>query len=156
MGDTFYGLLKAAIDDGLNPDEAVELVLGNEDFLDHMRVMLAARVRMMIRQQNRAAEHRAEVAWKAGQVQTAKRELMGRSFALPDGRFVEWETATAGEHLQRASWQHNKAQAMERDARLHNVAAQVIDETGVSCLGEIESLTPWPELLEVAAGVEAG
>lgn len=153
---TFYGTLSAAIDDGLSPEDAVDLVIDSEDFKEHMRVMLTSRVRMLMRTQNRAAERRAEDAWKAGEMQTAKKELMGRSFALPDGRFVPWETATAGEHLQRASWQHTRAVALERDARLHTVAAQMIEETGVRCLGEIESLAPWPELLEGASEVEAG
>lgn len=147
----FTTIINSAIDDGLDIDATVDIVIGTDQFQEHVRAMLRQRVANIARNRGRQAERRAEVAWRAGNVVTASKELVGQTFALPDGRFVEWHRATASEHRQRAQWQRNRAASLAQDARLHEVAAQVIEEAGVVCLGEIKSLTPWPELVNANA-----
>lgn len=153
--ETFTGTLRTALENGATPEEAAALVIDQPEYRDHLMASLRTRAALILRNINRAAEHRAEDQWQHGNPLAARRELVGHTFALPDGRFVEWTKATAADHRARAQWQRRYMASIQRDIRLHEVAAQVIEEAGVECLDQIESLQPWPELTTAVPEIEA-
>lgn len=154
---TFYGTIRTAIEDGKSPEEAAELVMRSEAFRDRMRTVIAQVARSMARQETREAEKEFQYEWKQGNVRTAVKTILGHGFFLPSGDYVEWMTATTAQHLARAQWQRRSAEAQLRDAQLHEVAADVIKKHGKTCLGDFDTLAPWPELeAEATKEIEAG
>ncbi len=65
-------------------------------------------------------------------------KLIGKRFALPDGRFVHWLTATADEHRLRADMQRRNAAGCAKSAERHEHAAEMIEAAGALCLADIK------------------
>lgn len=93
----------------------------------------------------RSAAHRVEIAvhHDLGTAETAEDRITARErlndigFHLPDGRFVEWTSATASEHRERADWYRDNAKRLQAVAKWHEAAAREIEAAGVTCLAEI-------------------
>lgn len=67
----------------------------------------------------------------------ARRELVSKTFPLPNGERVPWLKATAAQHRMRAEWQRKRGLSCLSDARIHEVAAEQIEASGVECLEEL-------------------
>lgn len=67
----------------------------------------------------------------------ALRALLSKSFRVDKGAdLVSWGKATAAQHRQRATALRNQARGVQETAGRHETAAQLIDDTGTSCLEE--------------------
>lgn len=67
----------------------------------------------------------------------ARRELVSKTFPLPNGERVPWLKATAAQHRMRAEWQRKRGLSCLSDARIHEVAAEQIEASGVECLEDL-------------------
>lgn len=149
---TVRALLASLYDEGFAEDDAIDRVLVDADEATMARFVRVA-MRDVYRNLDRTRTRHAEDGVRTSAVgQTlgdavsgpaARAALMERSFSLPDGRFVEWLSATADDHRMRARWQRANATGARLDAELHEAAAAVIVEHGVTCLADLpEDLRP--------------
>lgn len=143
----------------LDPEAATDQALDGmtkAQLIAFVRPIVLMRARQEQRRHTRRLEREAfrpRVASVGSEtVQTrpqAMQELNRRTFPLPSGGSVAWGEATVNDHLARAGWQRSLAASIVADAEVHEYAARLIEEAGVSCLDEIPN---WDSLLdEVAA-----
>jgi hypothetical protein len=74
----------------------------------------------------------------ASDVVTMRSELVGASFALGDGRLVEWLKATVDEHLARIAYLQKFVAGIDTTIAAHQEAIARIQKFGGTCLGDIE------------------
>jgi L-lactate utilization protein LutC len=128
---------------GLGPRDAAQAAvaqLSAEQLRDSVMPIAEGLARDVIRRQARRVEDDAfAVVEETGEfsVVLGREELVAQHFALPDGRWVRWDTATADDHIARAQWQETYASACTIDAQRHRQAAAFISQNGVTCLAEI-------------------
>jgi hypothetical protein len=136
MNATMDGVLRKHLEAGKTPEQAAKAVLDSREHRQLLLPLLVWRAHKVTRQETRAVEREVR---KAGMdAPAARQELVGRTFALPDGRLVGWLEATAEDHLARAGWQRDHARAIVADAELHEEAAKRITDAGVTCLADLE------------------
>jgi hypothetical protein len=68
----------------------------------------------------------------------AQKQLLGRSFSLPDGRWVTYFDSTSNDHRMRATWQRGRADSIMEDANRHEKLAMLMDEEDAEKLGDID------------------
>lgn len=76
----------------------------------------------------------------------AQKQLLKRSFHLPDGRWVSYENSTPADHEQRAQWQRGRADSIAKDAERHDALAQLMRDNGVNRLGDLD-IDLWKDLI---------
>lgn len=149
----FYSEAISLMEEGMEAEDAVASLLKRKEFMPNIVKLLAGQLRAQYRATtSRPAEQEAATALVSGNVESARSQLLGHSFALPNGKFVPWVEATADEHRARSMWQRNRARSITQDATLHEFAAQLIEEAGVRNLGEIKSIDRHPELAAAMKG----
>lgn len=134
--DTLSSIIRGMLAEGVEPDVIADKVMEDPALRDLLRPIIAWQAKHMLRAQTRAVEQTIRPDAIGGMA--ARRLLVGRYFPLGDGTFVEWATATAVQHLARATWQRQHAAASMADAERHEVAAKRITEAGVACLADLD------------------
>ena len=139
-----YTAMRAALAKYRDVDKATHAYLASLT-VNELRSQLYPHVRnsmrLIDRGQTRRIEEKLLGAQSAGResvVLSDLAEFIGKRFALPDGSLVETLKATVAQHAARAEWQRNMAAGSLRDAERHELAIAMIEEAGVTCLGEIK------------------
>jgi hypothetical protein len=132
-------------DQGMTPEDAVSSIIDVPEYRENVVKLIAGVARQKInREPTRIMEATALAQMGNRDFKNAKQTLIRTQFALPNGTLVPYAAATAEQHRLRATWSDQRSKAYAENARLHSICAQVIEEAGVTCLGEIESIENYP------------
>lgn len=163
MNETIRELLYRLIEeDGMDPEAAAEKALSmvpRRELVEWIRPLVTTEARRLERDRVRRVEdaafsHPAVLGTESVHAPPggehrmtraeARKQLVASRFALPNGTWVLWGTASSDEHRERARWQRERAATVSEDARRHEFAADLIEKHGVSCL---DDLGDWGRLL---------
>lgn len=145
-------MLSDLIATGVEPDEAAEQVAADAD-RELIADMALPSLRALARKVARDTARAHEVLARQGMddhgldaASAARKHLVDQKFALPDGTWVEWAFATHNQHIERAGWMRQHADASVKDAELHEKAAALIKKHRAKCLAETPSYAQPQEL----------
>lgn len=151
----FWATLRGMITDGMDVEVAIAQLLDQPEYKQNLITILSGVARNQIfRTPARHAEQIASAALERKHLGSARQALVAQTFALPGGGFVEWTKATAADHRERAHWFKNQIDSMSKTVSLHELSARLIEDAGVTCLAEIESIEAWPELAQKTLPIE--
>ena len=87
----------------------------------------------------RAVEHKTPImtVFSGETTVEARRERLENTFPLPDGTRVDWSSATVEQHELRIAYLESHIAGVRRTIEEHEKAIAMIEEYGVTCLGEI-------------------
>lgn len=135
-------MLGDQIDLGREPAEAAEATLAaiaKKDRDAYLLALLAQDAERIRRTRVHTKEKRVQARIAAGADPVkARRELVGAGFHLPDSRYVAHLEASAADHLARAGWLRDHAEATTRSAIFHEECAAAIEAAGVTCLADLD------------------
>lgn len=142
---TLRGLLSDLIATGMDPDDAAQQVADEAD-RGLIADMALPSLRILARKVARETARAHEVLARQGMddlgldaASAARKHLVDQKFALPDGTWVDWAYATHNQHIERARWMRQHAEASIKDAELHEKAAALIKKHRAKCLADTPS-----------------
>lgn len=143
--NSLRAMLHERIEAGSTPEEAAEEVMASAE-REAIAELALPNLIVMARRIQRDVARRAEVLTRADMdelgidaASAARKHLVDQKFALPDGTWVEWAYATHNQHIERATWMRQHAEASIKDAELHEQAAALIHKHKAKCLAETPS-----------------